>query len=71
MHRVCGAQVVVHIKGHQASWHNFINVHRNFSRVCDGECQKRVLPMDVPSLANLCARSPAIQRGYAKCGLVK
>ena len=30
--------VVIHIKGHQANWHNFINVHRNLTERCDDAC---------------------------------
>ena len=62
--------VVIHIKGNQASWLNFDNVHRNFSRVCDGACLARTLTFDVPSLPDLCSRSPDIQRGYSKCALM-
>lgn len=63
------SSVVVHIKGHQANRHNYLNVHRNFSRVCDAECVKQPLDFDVPTLANLCARG-AISRVYSKCALV-
>ena len=59
----------MHIKGHQASWRNFRDVHRNFSSVCDAGCQRQVLKIDVPSLDDLCARSPAIRSGYSKCAM--
>jgi hypothetical protein len=62
--------VVVHIKGHQANWHNFDNIHRNFTRVCDEECLRMTLPFDVPNLADLCRRNDNIRRGYSKCDLV-
>jgi len=62
--------VVIHIKGHQAYWENFDNVHRNFTQRCDEACQKWTLPFDVPSLANLCRRNDQIRRGYSKCSLV-
>ena len=62
--------VVVHIKGHQASWFNFDNVHRNMTARCDDECMRAVLPFDVPSLANLCGRNENIRRGYSKCAMV-
>ena len=63
--------VVIHIKGHQAFWTNFINVHRNFSQRCDPEvCQRTTLPFDVPNLANLCRRNANIARGYSKCKMV-
>jgi hypothetical protein len=32
--------VVIHIKGHQANWHNFINVHRNLTERCDDACME-------------------------------
>ena len=63
--------VVVHIKGHQASWFNFDAVHRNFSQRCDDACQQEVLPLDVTSLADLCGRNAAIQRSYSKCKTLK
>ena len=62
--------VVIHIKGHQAYWENFDNVHRNFSRICDATCQQMTLPFDVPSLPDLCGRSPDINRGYSKCAML-
>ena len=61
--------VVVHIKGHQASWYNFDNVHRNMSARCDSACMQTILPFDVPNLANLCGRNENIRRGYSKCSL--
>ena len=64
------SSVVVHIKGHQANRHNFENCHRNFSRVCDAECQQQPLDYDVPTLANLCARG-SISQVYSKCAMVK
>ena len=61
----------MHIKGHQASWHNFYNVHQNLSRVCDDDaCLSTTLSFDVPSLEDLCSRNAMIRRGYSKCGLV-
>uniref|UniRef100_A0A7S4B3C8 Uncharacterized protein n=1 Tax=Chrysotila carterae TaxID=13221 RepID=A0A7S4B3C8_CHRCT len=60
------SSVVVHIKGHQANWHNFDNVHRNFSRVCNDDCQQQLLSFDVPSLSSLCTRSQ-IRAAYSKC----
>ena len=67
----CAAQVIIHIKGHQASWFNFDAVHRNFSQRCDDACQQEVLPLDVTSLADLCGRNAAIQRSYSKCKTLK
>jgi len=61
--------VVVHIKGHQANRHNFLDVHRNFSRVCDAQCQQQTLDFDVPSLADLCRRG-SISQVYGKCAKV-
>ena len=63
------SSVVVHIKGHQATWHNFDNIHRNFTRVCDDACLKSLLPFDVPNLADLCRRGN-IKSTYGKCALV-
>ena len=50
----------------QATWHNFRNIHANFTRVCDDECLQMQLPFDVPSLADLCRRG-SIAQNYAKC----
>ena len=65
------SSVVVHIKGHQASWHNFDNVHRNFTRVCDAECERQMLSVDVPSLSDLCRRGEHIRRAYSKCTMAQ
>merc|ERR1712087_1039104 len=62
--------VVVHIKGHQANLHNFANVHRNFSKICDAWCQQAQLSFDVPSLADLCRRGQ-INRVYSKCRMLR
>jgi len=64
------SSVVVHIKGHQANWQNFLDVHTNFSRVCDDQCQREHLSFDVPSLGDLCRRNDAIRTAYSKCSLV-
>ena len=64
------SSVVVHIKGHQANRHNYLDVHRNFSRVCDAACVQQPLDFDVPTLANLCARG-SISTVYSKCALVR
>ena len=58
--------VVVHIKGHQANPKNFHDIHRNFTRICSGECLRKHLPFDVPSLADLCNRGN-IRLAYSKC----
>jgi len=58
--------VVVHIKGHQANQKNFHDIHRNFTRICSGECLRKHLPFDVPSLADLCSRGN-IRQTYSKC----
>jgi len=63
------SSVVVHIKGHQANRHNYLDVHRNFSRVCDAACVQQPLDFDVPTLANLCARG-SISTVYSKCAMV-
>ena len=55
--------------GHQANRHNFLNVHRNFSRVCDAQCQQQTLDFDVPSLVDLCRRG-TISQVYGKCAKV-
>ena len=55
--------------GRQANRHNFLNVHRNFSRVCDAQCQQQTLDFDVPSLADLCRRG-TISQVYGKCAKV-
>eukprot|EP00964_Phaeocystis_antarctica_P088683 scaffold56452_cov59-Phaeocystis_antarctica.AAC.10 len=55
--------------GRQANRHNFLNVHRNFSRVCDAQCQQQTLDFDVPSLADLCRRG-TISQSYTKCAKV-
>jgi len=61
--------VVVHIKGHQANRNNFLDVHHNFSRVCDAKCQQQTLDFDVTSLADLCRRG-SISKVYSKCAKV-
>ncbi len=53
----------------QANRHNFLDVHRNFSRVCDAQCQQQTLDFDVPSLADLCRRG-SISQVYGKCAKV-
>lgn len=53
----------------QATWHNFHNIHVNFTRVCDDACLQMQLPFDVPSLADLCRRG-TIKQSYAKCNLL-
>ena len=63
------SSVVVHIKGHQATWHNFHNIHVNFSRVCDDDCLQLQLPFDVPNLADLCRRG-TIAQSYSKCSML-
>ena len=59
--------VVIHIKGHQANWHNFNNVHRNLSARCDAECMQQVLPADIPSLNVLCVKNANVYASYSKC----
>ena len=66
---VTDQSVVVHIKGHQVGMKNFEDIHTNFTRVCAGDCLRAQLPLDVPSLANLCARG-RISEAYSKCKLV-
>ena len=53
----------------QATWHNFHNIHVNFTHVCDDACLQMQLPFDVPSLADLCRRG-TIKQNYAKCALL-
>ena len=53
----------------QANRHNFLDVHRNFSRVCDAQCQNQTLDFDVSSLADLCRRG-SISQVYSKCAKV-
>jgi hypothetical protein len=55
------------VKGHQASAANFNAIHRNFTTLCDTACLGAVLPLDVPSLADLCARGDHIRKAYSKC----
>ena len=66
---VTTSSVVIHIKGHQASWWNFMNVHQNFTRICDDDCLKAELSVDVPSLDFICQRE-AIRKSYSKCKML-
>jgi len=64
---VTKSSLAVHLKSHQATYNNYINVFQNMSKLCDNECQQIPLEMVINDLRDVCSLYDEMLFHYKLC----